>query len=87
MSDFVNQPDGPDDESFERMLAKHDDPTPEVRDARQEVVEARAELAAALDQLTDATQSALDVPGKIRRNPAKTAALVGGTGSGPALTG
>ena len=80
MSDLVNQPGGPDDESFERMLAKHDDPTPEVRDARQEVAEARAELAAALDQLTDATQSALDVPGKIRRNPAKTAALVGGTG-------
>jgi hypothetical protein len=80
MSDVVNQPGGSDDDGFERMLAKHDDPTPEVREARQEVVQARAELAAALDQLTAATQSALDVPGKIRRNPAKTAALVGGTG-------
>mgnify|MGYP001813051876 FL=1 len=41
---------------------------------------ARAELSGSLDQLADATQSALDVPAKIRRNPVKTAALVGGTG-------
>ena len=33
-----------------------------------------------MDVLGDATHSALDVPAKIRRNPVKTAALVGGTG-------
>jgi hypothetical protein len=33
-----------------------------------------------LDELSAATQSALDVPSKIRRNPLKTAALVGGAG-------
>ena len=69
-----------DDEGFERMLTKHSEPTPEVRDAMAELEAARAELSGSLDHLTDATHSALDVPAKIRRNPAKTAALVGGTG-------
>jgi hypothetical protein len=41
---------------------------------------ARTGVAEALDDLTSATQSALDVPAKIRRNPVKAAALVGGTG-------
>jgi hypothetical protein len=69
-----------DDESFERMLAKHAEPTPEVAAAVAELDAAQAAVAASLDQLTDATQSALDVPAKIRRNPVKTAALLGGTG-------
>jgi len=69
-----------DDESFERMLAKHAEPTPEVAAAVAELDAAQAVVAASLDQLTDATQSALDVPAKIRRNPVKTAALLGGTG-------
>jgi hypothetical protein len=41
---------------------------------------AREGLTTSLDDLTSATQSALDVPAKIKRNPVKTAALVGGTG-------
>lgn len=69
-----------DDESLERMLDKHAPPTPEVLAAMAEVEAARLGLTTALDDLGDATHSALDVPGKIRRNPAKTAALVGGTG-------
>jgi hypothetical protein len=69
-----------DDDGFERMLAKHGEPTPEVRGAMTELEAARVAMAASLDQLSDATHSALDVPAKIRRNPAKTAALVGGTG-------
>jgi len=69
-----------DDEAFERMLAKHDDPTPDVLDAIDELEAARIGLADSLDTLGDATRSALDVPAKIKRNPVKTAALVGGTG-------
>lgn len=84
MTDPQNRPpeqdDGFDDESFERMLAKHDEPTPEVVEAMAEIEAARANLTQSLDHLTDATQSALDVPAKIKRNPVKTAALVGGTG-------
>ncbi len=69
-----------DDEGFERMLAKHSEPTAEVREAMERIEAARVELSGSLDQLADATHSALDVPAKIKRNPAKTAALVGGTG-------
>ena len=80
MTEPVNtQPDF-DEESFDRLLAKHDEPTPEVSEAMAELDAARAGVAQSLDQLTSATQSALDVPAKIRRNPVKTAALVGGTG-------
>ncbi len=83
MTDAVN-PQLPeakgDDEAWERMLAKHDDPTPEVIAALEEVEAARTGFADSLDDLTSATQSALDVPAKIKRNPVKTAALVGGTG-------
>jgi hypothetical protein len=82
MSDVIDRSPEPaeDDEAFERMLAKHDDPTPEVLDAIDELEAARIGLADSLDTLGDATRSALDVPAKIRRNPVKTAALVGGTG-------
>jgi hypothetical protein len=80
MTDPLNERGGSDDESLERILEKHSEPSREVRDALAELEAARVEFSGSLDQLTDATQSALDVPAKIRRNPAKTAALVGGTG-------
>jgi hypothetical protein len=80
MTDPLNPQAELEEEGFERMLEKHSEPTPEVRDAMAQLEDARTELSGSLDQLTDATQSALDVPTKIRRNPAKTAALVGGTG-------
>jgi hypothetical protein len=80
MSDPMKTQPELDDAGFERVLAKHDEPTPEVREAMAELQAARAGVADSLDQLTSATQSALDVPAKIRRNPVKTAALVGGTG-------
>ena len=83
MTDPMDRRPGPedeDDETFERILAKHPEPTPEVRAAMAELDVARAGLADSLDDLSSATQSALDVPAKIKRNPVKTAALVGGTG-------
>ncbi len=80
MTDPLKQGTDFDDEGFERMLAKHSEPTPEVTEAMAELEEARAQMSASLDRLSTATQSALDVPAKVRRNPVKTAALVGGTG-------
>jgi len=80
MIDPVNDPNEPDDETFDRMLAKHSEPTPEVAEAMAEIEAARAQMTQSLDHLSEATQSALDVPAKIKRNPVKTAALVGGTG-------
>ena len=56
------------------------EPTPEVAAAMAELEAARANVRESLDDWTAATQSALDVPAKIRRNPVKTAALVGGAG-------
>jgi hypothetical protein len=79
-TDLVKATDLAADEAFERMLAKHDEPTPEVLAAMADLDAARAGLADSLDGLSSATQSALDVPAKIRRNPVKAAALVGGTG-------
>ncbi len=78
--DVTSRRESDDDEAFERMLAKHDEPTPEVVDAMSEVEAARAGLADSLDDLVAAAQSALDIPAKVRRNPVRTAALVGGTG-------
>ena len=81
MSDPLNPSvDTSDDETLDRMMAKHDEPTTEVRDAMAELEAARTSLSGSLEDLTSATQSAIDVPAKIKRNPAKTAALVGGTG-------
>jgi len=81
MTDFTTpRPDDMDDETMERMMAKHSDPTPEVLDAMAELELARAGVTGALDDLTSASQSALDVPAKIKRNPVRTAALLGGTG-------
>jgi hypothetical protein len=74
------RPETDEDDSFERILAKHDEPTAEVKMAMAEVEASRSGFAESLDELTSATQSALDIPAKIRRNPVRTAALVGGTG-------
>ena len=46
--------------------------------ARAEVVAAREALAAEYQQMGAATRDAVDVPAKIRRAPAKTAAVAGG---------
>jgi hypothetical protein len=45
-----------------------------------QVTAARAALGSSLDELTDATKSAVDIPAKVRRNPGKTLALAGGAG-------
>jgi hypothetical protein len=49
-----------------------------VADARQEVENARRAAAAELDQLGPAVREAADIPAKIRRNPLKSAGLLGG---------
>jgi hypothetical protein len=46
--------------------------------ARAEVVAARRDLATEYDQLGRATRDAVDVPARIRRAPAQSAALAGG---------
>ena len=47
-------------------------------DARQEVANARLGVEQELDNLASAGRAAVDIPAKIRRNPAKTAGLAGG---------
>ena len=54
--------------------------TPEVAQARKELLEARGALEEELDGLTDATRSALDIPAKVRRNPVKAAGVAAGVG-------
>jgi hypothetical protein len=54
--------------------------SPEIDAALQDLQAARAGAVDSMDELTDATKRALDVPAKIRRNPVKSAALIGGTG-------
>jgi len=68
------------EEEFRRILDERPEPTPEVAQALEGVAAARQGLEESLDQLTRSTQSALDIPAKVRRNPVKTAALVGGAG-------
>ena len=68
------------DDALRRLVDQRPPPTPEVADALTQLEAARAEVEASLDQLSSATQSALDIPAKVRRNPVKTAALVGGAG-------
>jgi len=80
MTDTSDRAIEDDDAAFDRMLEKHAEPTPEVAAAMSELEAARTQMAESLDHLSDATQSALDVPAKIKRNPVKTAALVGGSG-------
>jgi hypothetical protein len=71
-----------------RLLDTHPGPepaserqlTPEVAQALAELEAARSGVQDSLDELSAAAQSALDVPAKIRRNPVKTVALVGGAG-------
>jgi hypothetical protein len=46
--------------------------------ARAQVVASRSELAAELDRLEAAGRAAIDIPTKVRRAPAKTAAAAGG---------
>ncbi len=75
--------DGPgpaEDDGLRRLVDQRPAPTPEVAEALTQLEAARAEVEASLDQLSSATQSALDIPAKVRRNPVKTAALVGGAG-------
>jgi hypothetical protein len=54
--------------------------TPEVTAALLELQAARGDAEASLDAITDASKRALDLPAKVRRNPVRTAALVGGAG-------
>lgn len=68
------------EDDWRRLIEKRPEPTPEVATALAELEAARKAAGQSLDQLTSATQSALDIPAKIRRNPVRTAALVGGTG-------
>jgi len=56
------------------------EPTPEVRAAMEELEAAKRGLVASLDDLNDASQSALDIPAKVRRNPVRAVALAGGAG-------
>jgi hypothetical protein len=81
MSDAQTPQSGDEPEDvFEQLMATRPEPTPEVAEALAELETAREVVANSLEDLTGATQSALDVPAKIRRNPVKTAALLGGTG-------
>ena len=48
--------------------------------ARDRVIEARADLAAELETMEASVRAAVDIPAKIRRSPAKAAAVVGGIG-------
>ena len=81
MTDLMDtRPDSVDDEGLDRIMSKHAEPTPAVVEAMAELDAAHANMGESLDELTNATRSALDVPATIKRNPVKTAALVGGTG-------
>ncbi len=44
-------------------------------DARREVADARQNVAVQLDQLGTAARSAIDIPGKVRRNPVQTVGI------------
>jgi hypothetical protein len=48
--------------------------------ARDRVIAARADLGEELENLEAAARAAVDIPAKIRRSPAKAAAVVGGVG-------
>jgi hypothetical protein len=74
------QPGALEEDVMRRLIDHRPPPTPEVAEALVRLQTARAEVETSLDQLSNATQSALDIPAKIRRNPVRTAALVGGAG-------
>jgi hypothetical protein len=48
--------------------------------ARERVLAARAGLATELDRLEASARAAVDIPAKVRRSPAKAAAIAGGAG-------
>jgi hypothetical protein len=48
--------------------------------ARERVLAARAELATEVERLEASARAAVDIPSKLRRNPARAAAVVGGVG-------
>ena len=48
--------------------------------ARERVLAARAELATEVERLQASARAAVDIPAKVRRNPAQVAAVVGGVG-------
>lgn len=48
--------------------------------ARDRVIEARAELAEELETMEASVRAAVDIPARIRRSPAKAAAIAGGLG-------
>jgi len=81
MNDDLTPPESDDGNEFlDHIMAERPEPTPEVADALAQVKAARDVVEVSLDELSDATQSALDVPAKIRRNPVRTALLIGGAG-------
>jgi len=48
--------------------------------ARRRVLVARTDLAAELDRMEASARAAVDIPAKVKRSPAKAAAIAGGTG-------
>ena len=48
--------------------------------ARERVLAARSDVALEIERLEASARAAVDVPAKIRRNPVRTAAIVGGAG-------
>jgi hypothetical protein len=48
--------------------------------ARERVLAARSDLALEIERLEASARAAVDVPAKVRRNPVRTAAIVGGAG-------
>ena len=48
--------------------------------ARERVLAARADLATELDRLEASARAAVDIPAKVKRSPAKAAAIAGGAG-------
>ena len=48
--------------------------------ARERVLAARAELAIEVERLEASARAAVDIPSKLKRNPARAAAVIGGVG-------
>jgi hypothetical protein len=48
--------------------------------ARERVLAARSDVALEIERLEASARAAVDVPAKVRRNPVRTAAIVGGAG-------
>jgi hypothetical protein len=80
MSETTKPPDSPDQRDGADRRERPRVDSPEVAAALRELQAARSDAEAALDGVTDASKRALDLPAKVRRNPLKSAALLGGTG-------